>query len=162
MIDTMNKYITTQNNAKDCNCWGSSISMGKYGFVSFNVDNQATGTIHDPNRADEILESEFKQTDKPKFGDVRRYAFTDGNKRYANEFNLLGHNRVDDGTKTGGTSHYATFLLQNGAGTVYVFSKNGAGSGGLWTVDSESKLLGDQGYGQPTPIGKGSPNYTKK
>jgi len=61
-----------------------------------------------------------------------------------------------------GTSHYATFLLQNGSVTVYIFSKNGAGEKGLWNVNSESTFLGDKGYGQSAPIGKGSPNYTRK
>lgn len=52
---------------------------------------------------------------------------------------------------------------KNGSGTVYIFSKNGAGSDGLWNVNPESTLLGDKsGYGQPTPIGTGSPNYTRK
>jgi len=45
---------------------------------------------------------------------------------------------------------------------VYVFSKNGAASEGLWNVNPESTFLGDKGYGQSTPIGKGDSNYTKK
>ncbi|QQQ28095.1 DUF6443 domain-containing protein [Chryseobacterium indoltheticum] len=160
MIEKINEYITTQKNADRSNCWGTCISMGKYGKVSFNMDDAATGIIGDPNVADEKLLKDFKQTDKPKFGDIRRYAYADGNARMPDK---LGYLKINDGSKSGGTSHYATFLLQNGSGTVYVFSKNGAGSDGLWNVNPESTLLGDKsGYGQPTPIGTGSPNYTRK
>ena len=45
---------------------------------------------------------------------------------------------------------------------MYVFSKNDKGEEGLWNVTDEKTLIGDKNYGQPTPIGKGSPNYTKK
>jgi len=167
MIIVINKLINTQDRARSSNCWGTCISFGKNGRVSFNLtkdsDNNPTGIIGDPNKADEILQNEFKQTDKPKFGDIRRYAYADGNKRSEEDFTRYGYNQVNDGAKAGGTSHYATFLLQNGSGTVYIFSKNGSTEKGLWNVNSESTLLGDKdGYGQPTPIGKGSPNYTKK
>lgn len=162
MIDVINKYIDTQKDADQSNCWGTCISMGRNGKISFNVDNQATGIIFDPNRADELLQKQFKQTDKPKFGDIRRYAYADGNKRSEEDFMRYNYNQVNDGTKAGGTSHFATFLLQNGSGTVYVFSKNGSGPKGLWNVNPESTFLGDKGYGQPTPIGKGSSNYTRK
>lgn len=166
MIIVINKLINTQDRARSSNCWGTCISFGKNGRVSFNLtkdsDNNTTGIIGDPNKADEILQNEFKQTDKPKFGDIRRYAYADGNKRFEKNFAESNYNQVNDGTKAGGTSHYATFLLQNGSGTVYVFSKNGAGSEGLWNVNPESTFLGDIGYGQSAPIGKGSPNYTRK
>lgn len=149
MIGTINKYISDQRLAWDSNCWGTSISMGRKGNVDFNVDKKNTGIIPDAYRADEILQSEFKQTNKASFGDVRRYAYPNGSED------------ADKGNKAGGTSHYATFLLQNGAGTVYIFSKNGAGEKGLWHAGSEQKVVGD-GYGPPTPIGTGSPNYKKK
>ncbi|KFE98926.1 hypothetical protein IX39_16100 [Chryseobacterium formosense] len=162
MIGTINKYINDQRKAFDSNCWGTSVSMGRRGSVDFNVDGKNTGTIPDPNRADEILQDEFKQTNNPSFGDLRRYAYSDGNKRLSKEFNDYGYNIVDSGNKAGGTSHYATYLLNNGAGTVYVFSKNGAGASGKWVVTPERHITGDNGYGNPTPIGSGSPNYTKK
>lgn len=135
--------------AWDSNCWGTSISMARRGNVDFNVDKNNTGIIPDAYRADEILQNEFKQTDKATFGDVRRYAYPNGSED------------ADKGNKAGGTSHYATFLLQNGAGTVYIFSKNGAGEQGKWKAGSEQKVIGN-GYGPPTPIGTGSPNYKKK
>jgi RHS repeat-associated protein len=165
MIDKINKFITGQDRARISNCWGSALSMAIYGTINFRMDKDQdgnpTGTIGDSNNADDMLRAQFEQTDKPAFGDIRRYAFKDGNKSFNEGSN---YELVEDGTKAGGTSHYATFLLKNGSGTVYVFSKNGATAKGLWNVNPESTLLGGVGigYGQPTPIGKGSPNYTRK
>nr|WP_280696005.1 RHS repeat-associated core domain-containing protein [Chryseobacterium sp. H1D6B] len=162
MIEKINKYINDQGRDDESNCWGTAISMALFGTVRFDMDknqnNEPTGTIGDPNNADDILQTKFRQTDKPKFGDVSRYAYKDGNARFKDS----NYNIVKNGAQAGGTSHYATFLLDNGAGTIYVFSKNGAGEDGKWTVVKDKQLLGDRGYGVPMPIGKGSPNYTKK
>jgi hypothetical protein len=55
-------------------------------------------------------------------------------------------------------------MLKNKSGTIYIFSKNGAGEKGEYTVTTASSLIGpfEQGYGQMIPIGTGSPFYTRK
>jgi hypothetical protein len=67
-----------------------------------------------------------------------------------------------DGTKSGGTSHYATFLLRSKTGTVYVFSKNGNGNDGKYTAGAASGVATPIfNYGPATGIGGGSPYYRK-
>lgn len=65
----------------------------------------------------------------------------------------------NNGNEPGGTSHYATFILQNKSGTIFVFSKNGAGSDGPFVAGSENVV---SGYGNKTGIDGGSPFYTPK
>jgi hypothetical protein len=53
-------------------------------------------------------------------------------------------------------------LLGNKSGTIYVFSKNGAGEAGAWNLTTDKELSGNSVYGNKTPIGSGSPIYTRK
>jgi RHS repeat-associated protein len=161
-IKEMNSLLNGGANATfNSNCWATSLSIGLWGYVSTNMDGNGGGTIGDPNVADEKLTTDFKQTGNPKFGDIVRYAYENGTMKTAEEY---GQVPVDKGNKSGGTSHYATVMLKNKSGTIFVFSKNGSGERGEYTVTTASSLTGPsgQGYGQMTPIGTGSPFYTRK
>lgn len=161
-IRDINNLITDQKMAAESNCWGTSISMERSGYVDFNVDGKGTGIIPDPNRADQILQNEFRQTDKPALGNIVRYAYEDGNEQFKDDFDRVGYVLVSHANQAGGTSHYATFLLKNQQGKIFVFSKNGAGAAGKWVVTSDNNITGPDNYGNRSPLGNGSPYYKSK
>ncbi|WP_162915582.1 DUF6443 domain-containing protein [Paraflavitalea soli] len=156
IISEGNYYLNNQGRAWNSNCFGTALSLSKDGRINFDIDNSRTGTIGNPQDADQKLQENFKQTEKPTFGDVIRYAFADGYKGRDD----FGHGLPDKGNEAGGTQHYAVFLLKTKSGDVYVFSKNGAGEKGPWVVTKDSSFTSS--YGERTPIGTGSPYYTTK
>lgn len=166
-LKQMNNFLTTQGGASNTNCWGASLEIAIQGEVDFTIGGgdpiagTVKGAIADPRDADGILTNRFAQTESPKFGDVIRYAKPDG---YAGkEFEEMQRSYKgalpNKGTESGGTSHYATFLLKSKSGTIYVFSKNGATSEGKFVAGDASKVFN---YGPATGIGGGSPFYTPK
>ncbi|NLT51493.1 MAG: hypothetical protein GXX85_11300 [Ignavibacteria bacterium] len=118
------------------NCFGMSLSYSKDGKVDFG------SLIGDPRIADNKLQTDFTQTDKPRFGDVIRYG---------------------TGTKAGEAAHYGVFLLRNGQ-DIQTFNKLGYSSNSTFTLQWQSDLLSLYGkyYGSPVGIGGGSPYYRKK
>ena len=158
-------YGATQQDQS--NCWGTALSIVLNGSVSLrpmddkNPDPSGNGIISSPYDADKNLQSGFKQTSKPKFGDIIRYANKDGYKDDPKYSDLGAH----DGAKSGGTSHYAVFLLKNKNGP-FVFTKNGhepsskSGQPSKWDIMPQNNLPAI--YGNPTAIGTGSATYTTR
>lgn len=155
-LGEVNDFLNNQNQAWNSNCFGTALSMSEDGRVNFNFDGKGSGIIGNPLDADQKLQDNFKQTANPTFGDVIRYAFSDGYKNRED----FGYGLPDKGNEAGGTQHYAVFLLKTKSGDVYVFSKNGAGDKGPWVVTKDSSF--SSSYGDRTPIGLGSPFYTPK
>jgi RHS repeat-associated protein len=155
-LKEVNYFLNHQGSAWNSNCFGTALSLSQDGRVNFDIDGKRTGTIANPADADQKLQDNFKQTATPSFGDVVRYAFSDG---YKNRDDF-GYGLPDNGNEVGGTQHYAVFMLKTKSGDVYVFSKNGAGDKGPWVVTKDSSF--SSSYGDRTPIGVGSPFFTTK
>lgn len=161
-ISSINKFLNNTARQENSNCWGTSYSIGMTGIVSLDINDSKSGVIADPNVADRMLSNDFKQTNSPQFGDIGRFAQIDGNLKDSSSFQKMGHKIITNGKESGGTSHYATFLLKNKQGTTYFFSKNGSGAGAPWEINTNRQLEGRKNYGGLTPIGSGSPFYRKK
>lgn len=160
-------YLTGINEAlnfestTECNCWGTALSYGETG----NVD--ITGGIDHPKTADQRLLNNFSEKRSPRIGDVIRYARQngykdmdlnqDGNVNISDERIRIRLRLIDQGNKTGGTSHFATFLLSNNSGT-QVFTKNGWVQ--KWRIMYENKLPAT--YGERSGINGGSSIFRKK
>ncbi len=165
LIKGINQALNYNKSQQDqSNCWGTALSLVLYGNVYLRPLNDKgkdmNGVISSPYDADDMLQSDFKQTAKPKFGDIVRYANENGYAGTENED--LGANKGD---KPGGTSHYAVYLLKS-KNDPFVFSKNGAASAkkgyepSKWEVQRQSTLPAT--YGNPMAIGSGSAIYTRK
>jgi len=143
-----------------CNCWGSALEYGH------NKSVDPEGGIDLSTDADERLNNEFTEVDKPQIGDVIRYGKEDG---YSST-DLNGDGKVDnvdeairisvglpsEGSAAGGTSHMANFLLENDEGT-QVFTKNG--NSNKWTISYETPMTSHYGYGQRSSMSGGTAIY---
>ena len=161
-ISSINKFLNNTKSQGNSNCWGCSYSIGMTGVVSLDINGTGTGAIGNPNDADRMLLNDFEQVNRPRFGDIGRFAHPDGNVQYSKSYQQFGYKVISDGKQSGGTSHYATFLLRNKQGVNYFFSKNGGASGDAWQINTTQQLEGRGAYGGLTPIGSGSPFYRKK
>ncbi len=160
MLEGINSALN-ESNTLDCNCWGTALEYGETGKVD------PKGGIPDPKQADSRLQKNFEETNNPKTGDVVRYATKDGykntdldgngNANQQNEAIRQQYGLTNSGSKKGGTSHFATFLIKNNTGT-QVFTKNGWYV--KWKVSYENKL--PSSYGTQTGINGGSSTYKKK